>query len=68
MASIREAYGNNTRRKEEITLYDGGFFFFSACFDSCHSFITFTILFRHLHIMVVIIKVEFGGHSLHMIS
>ena len=66
---IREVDGNRVRRKEEVTVYYCFFFsFFISFFDSCHSFITFTRLFWHLHIMVVIIRVEFEGHSLHLIS
>jgi len=68
VACIREVDCNSVRRKEEMTSYYWVFVFFIAFFDSCHSFITFTTLFWHLHIVVVIIRVGFGGHSLHLIS
>ena len=44
------------------------FYLFHRIFDSCHSFITFTVLFWHFHMMVVMIRVGFRGHSLHLIS
>ena len=68
VACFREFDGNSVRRKEEVTVYHWFFVFFIAFFDSCHSFITFTTLFRHFHTMVVIIRLEFEGQSLSLIS
>ena len=68
VACIREVDGNSVRRVEEVTAYYWFFVFFHRIFASCRSFITFTTLFWHLYIMVVIIRVGFRGHSLHLIS
>lgn len=41
-------------------------------FDSCHPLSDFTVLFYHLNIMiiiiVVIIRLGFGEHQLHLLS
>ena len=42
--------------------------FFHRIFDPCRSRISFSTFFQHLHIMVVIVRVGFGGHSLQVIS
>ena len=65
---MRKVDGNSVRRKEEVTVYHWFFVFFIPVFDSCHSFVTFTILFWHVYIMVVIIRVGFGGQPLRLIS
>ena len=68
VACIRVVDRSSVRRKEEVTIYYWFLAFFIAFLDSCHPFITITTLFWHLHIMVVIIRLGFGGHSLHLIS
>ena len=67
VACIWEVEGNSVRRKE-VTVYYWFLVIFIAFFDSCHPFIPLNTLFWHLHIMVVIIRVGFVGHSLHLIS
>lgn len=69
VACIRKVNDNIVRRKEEVTVYYWVFVFFIASYDSCHTFIIpFTTLLRKFHIRAVIIRVGFGGHSLHLIS
>ena len=68
VACIREVDDSSVWRKGKVTIYYWFLVFFIAFFDSCHPFISLTTSFWHLHIMVVIIRLGFGGHSLHLIS